>query len=162
MFQSHFANLRSGSFSESVWSREFYRVATALLPAKYVISPEVRSITGAKSQTAGSLDYYVNGELQWLIEFLVGGSRLVGHVKRFELNGIYNALPVKDSIVVDFHLAPKKKVQQRFKAKVMRVTLAEDFKSAVIEDKDQESEVKLLGNQVKRWRTFEVSLHNSF
>jgi len=148
VFKSHFAILRSGSFSDAVWSREFYRVATALLPAKCVISPEVRAISGVRAQVAGSLDYYVSGELQWYIELLVGGSRLDG-VKRFELDGFYRTLPIKDSIVVDFQMAPRKKVQQRFKAKVMRVTLSADFKTAFIDYKGQETEVELLGNQIK-------------
>jgi len=148
VFKSQFAVLRSGTLSEAVWSREFYRVATALLPEKCVISPEVRALSGAQIYYSGSLDYYVDGELQWLIELLVGGSKLGGHVKRFEVDGIYKTLPIKDAIVVDFQITPRK-VQKRFKEKVMRVTLSPDFRTALIEYRGQETRIQMLGNHIK-------------
>ena len=134
---------------ESHWSREFYRAATSLVPKSRVISSHFRELGGAAAPSKDALEYYVAGDEPWLIRFLVGNRNSDDIMKLFEDDGIKKTLPIKEEIVVDFQWKKKKPIQKQFEATMMRVTVAEDFNSAIIDYKGQETEIGLIGNQLK-------------
>lgn len=53
--------------------------------------------------TAHAVDFYINGECQWAIEFLVNSNRIKEHNNRFHSEkGVYSAIPYKQYIIVNF------------------------------------------------------------
>jgi len=86
---------------EAMFSREFYRVASALTPINVTISPEACNYLGIEKKAP---DYYINDNKKWLVEFLVEGSDLKGHVTRPEQGWepAFNKGAIKDFIFVDF------------------------------------------------------------
>ena len=68
------------------------------------ILPEM-SITFANSeQGGGSIDFYLNGDLQWGVELLVHGRSVGEHNSRFLPGGRYSDLEPKDYAVVDLRV----------------------------------------------------------
>ncbi|KAF0713466.1 Aste57867_4320 [Aphanomyces stellatus] len=49
----------------------------------------------------GEIDFYLDGDLRWGIELLVCGRGIGEHLSRFDANGKYSSLDVKDYVVVD-------------------------------------------------------------
>lgn len=106
-------------------------MASSLLPHEYVLSAEVGRIFGAGGGgTTKAVDFYVNHDLQWMIEFLIEGRALDEHLARFAPGGRYSNIPRRDWLVVDFRVnapAPAQVEQQ-----TMYVVCAADFLSASI------------------------------
>lgn len=50
---------------------------------------------------SGEIDFFIDGDLRWGVELLIQGSDISEHINRFEVNGKYAALDMKDYIVVD-------------------------------------------------------------
>jgi hypothetical protein len=75
-----------------------------------VVTSELSNIFPHISQTEltesnkieGSLDFYINSDLRWGIELLVGGDKITEHIDRFAKKGKYDRLECKDYIVIDF------------------------------------------------------------
>jgi hypothetical protein len=53
-------------------------------------------------ESRGSLDFFINGDLQWGIELVRGGSKIQEHRDRFLPTGKYASLGLRQWIVVDF------------------------------------------------------------
>jgi len=91
---------------ERQWQNEFYSVATTVLPGMYYISPDVGHIFG----TEGLVDYYVDSNLQLVIELLREGEDMAEHEKKFKTTGIYAKMgsKIKNWIILDFRSEKKK------------------------------------------------------
>jgi len=77
-----------------------------------------------------AVDFYVNSDLQWMVEFLVEGSKLQEHLDRFAPTGRYSSIPRKHWLVVDFRV--KVAVPTKLADHCMYVKVAADFKSATV------------------------------
>jgi hypothetical protein len=112
---------RDGRLYERIYQDEFYRCCYLLAPSK--CHPDVGAIYGSK----GFLDFYLNGELQWGFELLRNGSKLMGHMNRFDLaSGRYKDIPLKDYAVVDFYESAGNH-QVLAHAKYSKVVFSHDF-----------------------------------
>jgi len=84
---------------EQQWRIIFYRYACQLISNKSYINSEAKA-------GKGKVDFYIDGALQWAIEFVIRGERVTAglkdHIKRFMTHGKYAELPKKESAVVDF------------------------------------------------------------
>jgi len=78
---------------------EFYRAATQVLPKTVYISPDV----GADFGSRGFVDFYVDGDRNWVIELLRDGDRAQAHQDRFGSAGIYARIieNCKESVIID-------------------------------------------------------------
>jgi len=94
---------------EAMWQKEFFRVASQMLRQNSTISVEVTrgTIGGQSFNIDGRVDFYINGDRQWAVEFLIRGelksqgiTDAEEHAARFE--GKYKQLPCKQKLVVDF------------------------------------------------------------
>lgn len=90
-------NLSSPLYERS-WQMEWYRASTIVVPENESISANVGPVFGS----AGFLDFYVNGNCCWGIELTREGNLLKKHAERFESGGIYNKIPLKRWVVIDF------------------------------------------------------------
>lgn len=96
--------MSSGAPQEDVWQKEFYRVASSLLPASNILIAEVGRVFSTGSDDIKSVDFYVNHTLKWMIEFVAEGNDLQEHLNRFGANGRYDNIPRNDWLVVDFRV----------------------------------------------------------
>jgi hypothetical protein len=105
---------RSNELSESIWQAEFYRLGYPALSEGTQLSVEVQKIQQKKLK--GKVDFYINSNRQWAVEFLIRGeladsrsntSRVIEHLRRFSSTGRYSALQPQEYLVVDFR--PKSK-----------------------------------------------------
>jgi hypothetical protein len=85
---------------------EWYRTAMTAAPIGAAISPNV----GATFGVEGFLDFYVDRDrdLCWGFEMSIEGDRMAEHARRFENNGRYNAIPLKEWAIVDFRHESKR------------------------------------------------------
>lgn len=143
------SRLAAGTPREDVWQKEFYRVATSQLPTTCNLSAEVSHVFGDEGGGKRSIDFYVDGELQWMIEFLVEGRDLNEHVARFDLQrGRYRRIRRKDWLVVDFRSsAPRPSVVL---PDVMYVLCSTDFTACtIVRDGCADEVVRLSGVLVR-------------
>jgi len=86
---------------------EFYHCACACLAESTFISPT--AYTGStRGGEKGWVDFVVNSNKWWLIEFVREGSNLQEHLSRFDIGGRYRPLMVKPNqiwAVVDFRIS---------------------------------------------------------
>lgn len=97
----------SGSLShlhEVTWQMEWYRTAVTAAPIGAAVSPNVGATFGAE----GFLDFYVDGDRCWGFEMLREGNRMAEHARRFENDGRYNAIPLKEWAIIDFRHESKR------------------------------------------------------
>jgi len=94
---------------ESMWQSEFYRIGSQILKNASQISVTVQTgvIANAEFKIAGKVDFYINSERQWAVEFLIRGelaeknvTRAVEHEGRFTKK--YAALPHSERLLLDF------------------------------------------------------------
>ena len=90
-----------GNFKEDYWHQEMYRCLNLFF------YPKVHSEVGAFFGSRGSLDLYINSDLQLGFELLIAGDRLQMHIDRFLPGGIYDKIPLKKFAIVDFCEAGK-------------------------------------------------------
>ena len=89
---------RNGNLYERIYQDEFYR--SCFLIAATKCHPDVGAIYGS----AGFLDFYIDGDIQWGFELLRNGVKINGHLNRFDAeNGIYKDIPLRDYAVLDFY-----------------------------------------------------------
>lgn len=97
-----------------------------LTPATGFICPELSEVFPEKDSDSiakripGAIDFFLNGELRWGIEILVGGKGIGEHMDRFSATGKYSELQVKDYVVVDFRVG---KVSQQITRDPKRITV---------------------------------------
>jgi hypothetical protein len=119
---------------ERQWQMEFYRTATAVLPANNNISPDVSRVFNS----SGFLDFYVNGELQWAIELLREGNKADDHANRFEPKGLYYIMrkKIKQYAILDFRFEDIDK--EDMKEHFWYIVYASDFSSVVVKRLNEE------------------------
>jgi hypothetical protein len=89
---------RNANLYERIYQDEFYRSCFLIAPTK--CHPDVGAIYGS----AGYLDFYIDGDIQWGFELLRNGVKINGHLDRFNpVNGIYKDIPLRDYAVIDFY-----------------------------------------------------------
>jgi len=124
---------KDSTLNEDAWDKEFYRVlANNLTCACHISSQAGQSFSDEQSKRKEeALDFYIDGKLQWMIEFIVEGRRLVEHVERFDrAKGRYKKIPMKDWLIVDMR---KKKVEEKtMKKNVMYVIYGDDLTEATV------------------------------
>ncbi|CAG8503550.1 13147_t:CDS:2 [Funneliformis caledonium] len=89
---------KCNSLYERSWQMEWYCAFTIVVPANESISADV----GPLFSSTGFLDFYVNGDCCWRIELIREGRHLKEHAKRFENGGIYDKIPLKHWVIIDF------------------------------------------------------------
>lgn len=136
----------AGHLNEAMFKMEFYFVASQLLCGRARIDPEVGQIF--KTDGNALVDFYVNGEYRWLIEFLVGSDRLGEHLRRFEDGGKYKKIPCKQFAVVDFVMRSslaEKPNRSRFRdfPEYFRVIYDNSLTAFSVENQDKETIIEL-------------------
>jgi hypothetical protein len=106
--ESTLTKSKEGKILESYWQAEFYRIGSLLLRESSSFNVEV----GPKVNIIdGRLDFFINDDRRWAVEFLISGSdlqtgyknRLEEHELRFkEKTGKYSPLEPLEFLVVDF------------------------------------------------------------
>jgi hypothetical protein len=90
--------------SEKFWQSEFYYGASRVLPDEIFLSSEVGSALGI----TGFIDFVVDSELLWGIEFLLEFNDRKGHIGRFDVQGgSYSDADLNDWLVVEFQQKSK-------------------------------------------------------
>jgi len=111
--------MENSNLYEDSYRDEFYR-CTYNLYNKGTISTNV----GTRYGTNGKLDLYINSKIQYGIEFLRNGIEIMDHINRFDINGRYSKIPMKEKALVDFYFCSKetmnftsyqKKLENKFK-----------------------------------------------
>jgi len=87
---------------EAVWQDSFSAVCYDLLPKNNSINPEcsnfiVNDNTYEQVMT-GRIDFYIDGNLDWYIEFNINDIKLYEHIERFEDGGSYYDALMKNEI----------------------------------------------------------------
>ena len=132
---------------ERAWQMEFYRAATQVLPLDVFISPDVGKYWG----TNGSLDFFVDDDRRWAIELLRDGEDASDHKSRFEAGGIY--VPIrkvsKKWVTIDIRRPglPNNNPAYGADRHWINVYCQENWKSVIIDDKDEKIEVQLMGQK---------------
>ena len=94
---------------ERQWQMEFYRCVLFVLPPSFSVSPDV----GATFGSAGFLDFYINGKLNWAIELLREGNKIGEHLERFDQGGMYHSkIPYQEHRILDFRSVDKKALKK--------------------------------------------------
>ena len=83
---------------ERTWQFEWYRAAMTTTPTGAVVSPDVGSVFGSP----GYIDFYVDTKHCWGIELLREGQGAQKHADRFTKGGIYEKIPRKEYVLLDF------------------------------------------------------------
>jgi len=138
----------NGSISEDTWQKEFYPAVSAHIPKQFLVSPDVgaifsKNIKVKKRGKQPSVDFYIDGTVNWLLEFVAEGSILQKHVDRFQPGGSYNFIPTKQWLIVDFRNSPP----VQFYEGVVSAVYSDDFKEiTLISSNKREEKVQLLGD----------------
>jgi hypothetical protein len=88
---------------EASFQHLFYGALCSVLKTNVTVLPELntyRYLPGGKE--GGFLDFYINGEKKWAMEFLRLGDRMKQHVERFHpKRGKYRGVQPKEYLVID-------------------------------------------------------------
>jgi len=117
--------------NEDTWQKEFFSILTSLVPATNTVSSSVGPLfaTGL-GDSKGLVDFYIDDDLQWMLEFISEGSNIQEHINRFEDNGIYQHIPRKSWLIVDFRSNSKQ--IRKFPEGVLFVSYNDDFSSVTV------------------------------
>ena len=123
-------------------------MATSLLPKRCNLSAEVSKVFGEEG-SPGSVDFYADLELQWMMEFLVEGRNLQEHLDRFNpADGRYRHLRRTDWLVVDFRV--RSSPPSQLFPHVMYVICAEDYSGAIVRQESfPDEEIKFSDQNVR-------------
>ena len=124
---------------EAVFQQLLISGLAAETPPYVCICPELgRRFPSASDSTssriAGEIDFYVDGDIRWGIELLVGGDRISEHLARCGPGGKYAALNMLDYAVVDFRRGGQS-VISKLKLDEKRMTVVfppDDFSSCTV------------------------------
>ena len=72
---------------------------------------QMLEFAGYKVGSLSTIDFYINGELNWGIELLRKGNKIEEHMKRFEEGGKYYDL-IKENRVIDFRRGKQTNVKR--------------------------------------------------
>ncbi|KAJ3255281.1 hypothetical protein HDU77_003753 [Chytriomyces hyalinus] len=91
---------------EATFQHLFMKALAKFTTATCSICPKLsKAFPGANQsggKIAGEVDFYLDGSLRWGIELMVNGRSPQEHLSRFETNGKYFKLNVRDYVVIDF------------------------------------------------------------
>src|SRR6185437_13892831 len=99
--------------------------------------------------SSGYMDFFVDDDRSWTIELLRDGENASAHNRRFELGGVY--APIRDIskewAIIDIRHPDLRKVEPVYRGDRhwINVYCTKNWRSVIIEDKDEEVEVQLLG-----------------
>jgi hypothetical protein len=124
---------------EAVFQQLFISGLAAETPPYVCICPELGrrfpSESDSKSSTiTGEVDFYVDGDIRWGIELLVGGDKISEHLARCGPSGKYAALNMLDYAVVDFRRGGQSTIS-KLKLDEKRMTVvfpSDDFSSCTV------------------------------
>jgi len=92
-----------------MWQSEFYRIGSQLLKNDTQISVTVQTgeIDQEEFKINGKVDFYINSNRQWAVEFLIRGELMNKNVSRAEehegrFTEKYAYLPHKERLLLDF------------------------------------------------------------
>ena len=97
----------SGDFpKEAAFQQMFNETMSMHMPLQHAVIPELNTRAvdpqDPSKQVTGELDFYVNGDVQWCVEFDRKGDEIGQHLGRFcGENGKYRKVETKDYYVVD-------------------------------------------------------------
>jgi hypothetical protein len=132
-----------GRLLERAWQMEFYRAATQVLPLDAFVSPDVGTHWGSK----GYLDFFVDDGRSWAIELLRDDENASGHNSRFE--SIYKPIKkiCKEWAIIDIRCPGLRDDKPKYcgDRHWINIYCQENWKSVIIEDKDERVEVQLMG-----------------
>jgi hypothetical protein len=115
--QSQLANTLSRNVdtkvSEKFWQSEFYYASTVELPAGTYVSSEVGS---SFKDIQGIIDFVIDTELNWGVEFLIETNNADEHLARFQSFGIYASANFSDYLVIEFIKKDDKWLGEYFRA----------------------------------------------
>jgi len=140
IFESSLGTSVDGTLYERQWQVEFYRAAVSALPSNCNISPDVGSVFDSK----GYIDFYINHNVCWGIELLREGKGAAEHQRRFAKGGVYDPIPLKAFLIVDFRGNKPRKIDPN----TLYVTYSSDYKSATFVYQTEQTIVRLLGDEV--------------
>jgi hypothetical protein len=140
-----------GNIREAKFQDEFYYVARSLLLNEATVDPEVGSIFGFSK--LGGIDIYINSSLSWGFEFLVEGSRLLQHFRRFMVGGNYERYPLRSKIVVNFVRTELKALTPEIPSgfdslSYLTVCYTDRFDKMCIYDKDNQWVIPFKGDEM--------------
>jgi hypothetical protein len=92
----------SGFPKEAVFQHLMMTGMIANLTARTFVYPENSIVIDTVNKIQGELDFFINGDLRWGIEFLIQGRKLKEHRERFIGSGKYVNLGCREYVVVDF------------------------------------------------------------
>lgn len=112
---------------ERIWQMEFYRAASRILDSSHFIHVDFDDLKNSDHQKY--LDFYVNHDMCWALEFLREGIDIPGHVQRFQPQGLYGSILhlIRDYLVLDFR-SIHKQVTRDFGDSVVHVSYTSDMK----------------------------------
>jgi hypothetical protein len=92
---------------EAVFQQLFISGLAAETPPSVCICPELglrfpNELDPSSPSITGEIDFYVDGDIRWGIELLVGGEKISEHLARCGPGGKYAALDMLDFAIVDF------------------------------------------------------------
>jgi hypothetical protein len=80
----------------------FTKPTCSIIPELAETFPSEES--SSSSRIPGKIDFYLNSNLMWRIELLVGGRGIGEHISRFQKGGKYSRLECSDWVVIDIRL----------------------------------------------------------
>ncbi|GBC46001.2 P-loop containing nucleoside triphosphate hydrolase [Rhizophagus irregularis DAOM 181602=DAOM 197198] len=124
-------SLGKGSYLyERTWQMEWFRTAKTVIPENASVSSDV----GGSFGSVGFLDFYVDNGHCWGVELTREGEKLKEHAKRFESDGIYAEIPLKQWAILDFRRNTKQVIMP--KKNFWYVLYSDDYKTVIIKRKD--------------------------
>lgn len=106
------------------------------------IDPEVGYVFQG---TFHAVDFYINGNCQWAIEFVVNSDRIQHHMNRFDSEkGVYSAIPYQQYLIVNFVDVTNKKKKLLTHDCLMTVQYTQSFDKWMIHYKDYSVEIPII------------------
>jgi len=101
-----------------------------------------------KKGKKGELDFYVDSDLKWAVEFLREGDDLREHVQRFTKGGRYSHIPRKDIAILDFR--GKDAYKKTMYDKVYYIIYDKEYSHFVVKRKGKEDVKIALSDPLKK------------
>ncbi|GBC49492.1 uncharacterized protein OCT59_015739 [Rhizophagus irregularis] len=115
---------------ERTWQMEWFCTAKTVIPENALVSSDI----GESFGSVGFLDFYVDNGYCWGVELICEGEKLKKYAEKFESDGIYAEIPLKQWAILDFRHNTK---QVRMpKKNFWYVLYSDDYKTVIIKRKD--------------------------
>jgi hypothetical protein len=116
--------------NESFWQNEFYRVNVE----KFGIKKIYPEFGGNMNKGEGKIDFYINSQRKWMIEFFVGEDKRKLHYNRFNtINGTYKDFEMNNFQIVNFVFQQPTTILQKWKGiTFLHFNPKDNFKKATL------------------------------